>query len=171
MNFYPFALACGALLAWVCAAFAGDIPKGYRGRYAGEGVKLELKEDQALFDYAGQTTKLEVVREPAAKLFSSLSKGRAGLYIEEPAKGVFTLQAFGALAPDSAPLAAGGFVWRRSPLLYFTLNREQLVPATELNLTWADDGLLTLDSQTNGWQFGWGPNPRRFLLRRADPLK
>ncbi len=155
------------------AVRAGDIPQGYRGLFSdGAGnLSLELKEDKAIFSQAGQTVKLPVVREPAGKFFTKLTNGKAGLFIEEPAKGVTTLQAFAVIYRDAPVRQALGLTWRAATVYHFTLQRELSTLAPALEINYSDDGLVTLDATTLTWQIGWGPAAQHQTLQRVTPAK
>ena len=165
-----------ALLLFLLApltARAGDIPQGYRGLFSvTEGnLTLELKEDKAIFAQAGHTVKLPVVREPAGKFFAKLTQGKAGLFIEEPAKGSTTLQAFAVIYRDAPARQTAGFTWRAATVYHFTLQRELSILAPALEINYSDDGLVTLDATTSTWQIGWGPAAQHIILQRVTPKK
>ena len=155
-------------VAFSGVVYAGEIPQGYRGVYSGAGFTLELKDGKAIFTNGNRAEKLSVERAASGKIYDKLAQGKSGLFIEEPAKGVNELTAYGVILRDGQLPTAGGLAWRRASVFYLTLNREQTNPVANLEITFCDDGLITLDSITRGWQIGWGPEARHISAQRIN---
>jgi hypothetical protein len=161
-----------ALVAQFCAlSQAGEIPKGFRGIFTATeaGLKVELKEDKAIFEENGRAEKLSVFRETGAILFAKLAKGKSGVYIEDSGKATPVLSAFAVICRDTPVKESAGLSWRNARVYYFTMPREQQLLAQSLEISYSDDGLVTLDTLNAAWQIGWGAKVARFRATRAEP--